>query len=407
MLVPDLRPLSVGEIIDVAIKIWRRHLPTLARIVIVVIAPLQVLSALVMASVNTSETDFETFDSEGNPIVDSGELAGWLAGMLTAQAISALAFLIASAAVLRAVSVAYLGGAPQWRESLRAVTGRLGSLIWLGFLMTAGLGLAALAFVVPAIWLGVAWSIAFPVLIAEGQKGTGALRRAFHLVRGRWWPTFGALLLAFMFEFFVGLVIGLPLGFLTANWDSDSLATLAVSTVVSVASSVITTPFMAAVLVLIYFDLRVRKEGFDLELLAQGVGVPGGSVPGQRPWNPDWAGARTGWTGPGDGWPAPSGGAHPPTPPPAGGWGAPGGPWAPPGSGVPPARPGPPPAPIDPTGGWGPPPMPPAGRDDEQPAGPADRRPAGPGDEQPAGPADRWPAGPGDERPAAGEQTER
>ena len=38
------------------------------------------------------------------------------------QALSALAFLIASAAVLRAVSVAYLGGTPDWRDSLRAAT---------------------------------------------------------------------------------------------------------------------------------------------------------------------------------------------------------------------------------------------------------------------------------------------
>ena len=366
VLVPDLRPLSVGEIIDVAIKIWRRHLPTLARIVIVVVAPLQILSALVMASVTTSETDFETFDPEGNPVVDTGELAGWLAGMLTAQAISALAFLIASAAVLRAVSVAYLGGAPQWRESLRAVTGRIGSLIWLGFLMTAGLGLAALAFLVPAIWLGVAWSIAFPVLIAEGQRGTGAMRRAFGLVRGRWWPTFGALVLAFMFEFFVGLVIGLPLGFLTAGWDSDSLASLAVSTVISIASSVITTPFMAAVLVLIYFDLRVRKEGFDLQLMAQGVGISGAAVPAEGPGNPGgWTGTRGGWTGTPGGWPAPGG--RWPTPA--------GGAWAPPGSAVPPLpRTGPPPEPIDPTGGWGRPPPPPAG---DEPAGPGDEPPPG------------------------------
>ena len=58
VLVPDLRPLSVGEIIDVAIKIWRRHLPTLARIVVVVVAPVQILAALVAASVSSTENVF-------------------------------------------------------------------------------------------------------------------------------------------------------------------------------------------------------------------------------------------------------------------------------------------------------------------------------------------------------------
>ena len=381
VLVPDLRPLSVGEIIDVAIKIWRRHLPTLARIVFVVVAPVQVLSALVAASVSSTDTVFNGVDSAGNPAVDTHALAGWLAGMFTAQALSALAFLVASAAVLRAVSVAYLGGTPDWRDSLRAATGRLRSLIWLGLLMSSGLFLAAVALFVPFIWLGVAWSVAFPVLIAEGQRGTGALRRAFRLVRGRWWPTFGALLLAFMFQFFLGLVVGIPLGFLTANWDSGSAAAIALTTAVSVLSSVVTTPFMAAVLVLIYFDLRVRKEGFDLELLSQGVGIPG-AFPAAGPWIPpgQWVGSGGGWPAPGGGWPAPNGG----WPAPSGGWPAPTGdrpapppsptgappasappasappasapPAGAPPTGAPPNPPGPWDAPIDPTGGWGPPP---------------------------------------------------
>ena len=43
-------------------------------------------------------------------------------------------------------------------------------------------------------------------------------------------------------------------------------------TIVNTLSSLITLPLFAAVLTIIYFDLRVRKEGFDLQLLARGVG---------------------------------------------------------------------------------------------------------------------------------------
>jgi len=323
--VPDLRPLSVGEIIDVAIKIWRRHLPTLARIVFVVVAPVQVLSALVAASVSPG-TGFTGVDAAGNPSVDTHAVGAWLAGMITAQALAAVAFLIASAAVLRAVSVAYLGGEPEWRDSLRAAAARLRSLIWLGFLMGGGLMLAAVALFIPFIWLGVSWSIAFPVLIAEGAVGTGALRRAFRLVRGRWWATFGALVLAFMFQAFVGLVLGIPLGLFLSSRDPGSALALVISTVVGIVSSVITTPFMAAVLVLVYFDLRVRKEGFDLELLAQGVGVPG-ALPAPGTWTPPggWTGGG-GWPSPGGAWPSPG----PSWPPPGDGWPAPQAP--PPGS---------------------------------------------------------------------------
>jgi len=340
VLVPDLRPLSVGEIIDVAVKIWRRHFAILAKIVFVVVAPVQIVSALVAASVTTGG-GINTVDATGNTTVDGGRLAAFLAGMFTAQILSGLAFLISSAAVLRAVSVAYLGGTPDWRESLRAATGRLGSLLWLAFLMGGGLVLAALALFFPFVWLGVSWSVAFPALIAEGQRGTGALRRSFRLVKGRWWSVFGALFLAFLLQFFIGLVVGVPLGFLTANWDSASAGSLIVSTLISVVSSVITTPFMAAVLVLIYFDLRVRKEGFDLELLSQGVGIPTDGLPPGGPWQ-----------GPGGGWSGQPGGA------PGGAWPAPGGSWPAP-SGSSERWPGPgAEEPVGPTGGWGPPPAP-------------------------------------------------
>ena len=382
VLVPDLRPLSVGEIIDVAIKMWRRQFGTLARIVFVVVAPVELFATLVTASV--SNFDVEAFDpATGDPTLDGGAFAGWLAGMFTAQVLSGLAFLISSAAVLRAVSVAYLGGTPDWRESLRAATSRLPSLLWLGLLMFGGLGLAAIALIIPAIWLGVAWSLAFPVMIAEGQRGTKAMGRSFRLVQNRWWPTFGALFLAFLLQSFIGLVLGIPLGILTFTSEGDSLVAIFFSMIVNVVASVVTTPFMAAVLVLIYFDLRVRKEGFDLQLLAQGVGHPGS--PGAESWTAgadsgghwggggsQWGDAGGGWSqSPGGNWPAPSGNWPSPS-------GSPPGPaghssWAPPGSGLPasdpPAGPSPGPRfddPIDPTrpsGAWPPPPRPEEPRD--------------------------------------------
>ena len=388
MLVPDLRPLSVGEIIDVAIKMWRRHFGTLARIVLVVVAPVELFATVVMASVGNF--DVEGFDPvTGDPTFDGGAFAGWMAGMFTAQILSGLAFLISSAAVVRAVSVAYLGGTPDWRDSLKAATSRLPSLIWLAFLMFGGLVLAAIALIVPAIWLGVAWALAFPVLIAEGRRGTDAMRRSFRLVQNRWWPTFGALFLAFLLQSFIGLVIGIPLGILAFSEEGDSLWALVLSMIVNVGTSVVTTPFMAAVLVLIYFDLRVRKEGFDLQLLAQGVGHPVSE--GAATWV---AGGGAGHWGSGGGQWGDAGGGWGQAP--GGNWPPPGSGWAPPGSGAPPPPPPPPPPPagppaprfeepIDPTRPeWPPPP-----RTDWPPPRP----------EEPGGATDQWPPPPRPEEP--------
>jgi len=51
------------------------------------------------------------------------------------------------------------------------------------------------ALMVPAIWLGVTFSMWSSVVVVEKRGAIGSLRRSFHLVRGRWWPSFGFLLL--------------------------------------------------------------------------------------------------------------------------------------------------------------------------------------------------------------------
>ena len=66
----------------------------------------------------------------------------------------------------------------------------------------------------------------------------------------------------------LGLLFGATL---IASLDNEALAAV-IYTLVNTLSSLITLPLFAAVLTIIYFDLRVRKEGFDLHLLARGVG---------------------------------------------------------------------------------------------------------------------------------------
>ena len=66
----------------------------------------------------------------------------------------------------------------------------------------------------------------------------------------------------------LGVVFGATL---VATTDNEAVAAV-IYTIVNTLSSLITLPLFAAVLTIIYFDLRVRKEGFDLQLLARGVG---------------------------------------------------------------------------------------------------------------------------------------
>ena len=157
-----------------------------------------------------------------------------------------------------------------------------------------------------------AWSVAVPVLLIEGTRGFRALGRSFNLVRRRWWPTAGILLLANLLATAVAAGIGLvALPLLFAGRDNELVYDLA-NGVFGAAASVLTIPFVAAVVAVVYFDLRVRKEGFDLQLMAQRIGAPAGSVrPTLMPWTQPAPGAGGGWAPPPPGWEP-----QPPSPPP-------------------------------------------------------------------------------------------
>ena len=145
--------------------------------------------------------------------------------------------------------------------------------------------------------------MSYPALLAEDLRGSKALGRSFRLTRGRWWATFGAVLVMYLIVLVISGILGLLLGAtLIASLDSEALAAV-LTTIVNTLPSLITLPLFAAVLTMIYYDLRVRKEGFDLHLLAQGVG---GDAP--TPENVA-ASSGLGWSEPSSG-----GGFAPPAP---------------------------------------------------------------------------------------------
>lgn len=281
--VPQLRPLGIGEILDVAIKITTRHFWTLARAVLVVVVPLQLVSSIVDLSVaegtlSSGGANLET-DEFGNPQLEPSEIWTFFAAVLVSTVLGLLAQTIATGACFKAVTDAYLGRTPSWLGSTSHVLRRLHSILWISFLTYFLGGLAFLACVIPGVWLFIAWTVAIPAFLTEEVKGRRALGRSFRLVRDFWWRTFAIILLG---AILAGIVSGVLVGLLTAvTFTSDStLAAVVASFVASVAAGVITTPFIAAVTIVLYIDLRVRKEGFDLALLAERLGEGGDPATG-------------------------------------------------------------------------------------------------------------------------------
>jgi len=296
---PELRPLSIGEILDVAIKIYLRNAWTLFRVVLVVVAPVQIVSALIEASAASSGDTTR---------VSSHDIALGVTAIVAVAILGIVANTVATGASFKAVADAYLGEQPTWRSSLRFAFARIHSILWITFL---GGILTVIGFVfciIPGIYFWIAFAVAVPVLLTEGVKGSKALGRSRRLVKDRWWGTFGVVLLGTILAGIVSAAIGGLARLAGGSADASSVAGFLVNTVSGTLGSMISTPFTAAFVTVLYFDLRVRKEAFDLQLLAERIGLTAPPEGGYRP-APGAAPA-----------PRPTGGAAPPYWPPPPGW---------------------------------------------------------------------------------------
>ncbi len=258
----QLRPLSIGEILDVAFKLYFRHWKTFMAIVALIAIPAAALTGLIIAS---------TIDFASKGKLYYVDNSAQTSGVIVILVVALVALLLITACAFRAVSQAYLGHRPSLGESIRFALPRLFSLLWIFILAGLGTVIGFLLLVIPGVYLLVAWFAVVPVLLVEGAKGSRALGRSRELVKGRWWSTFGVLLV-------LGILISVTsaIGQQVASAllsSSSSVATIVtVTQVVDALTRIVTEPIAVAGVVVLYFDLRVRREGFDVSLMIDQLG---------------------------------------------------------------------------------------------------------------------------------------
>lgn len=279
---PDLRPLRIGEILDVGLKVYTRNWKTLFWLVAVVIIPVQVVGVFVILSTipdalaTATQNPFEFDPTAPPPALEPNDFLIQMAGTLVVWLLGLISTAVATGACFKAVSDAYLGERSEWRSSLRYAFHHFRSLVWVVLISTVATLVGFVLCLLPGIWLAVIWSVAIPVLLTEGRRGTKALGRSFNLVQSRFWPATGVIVIAFLIQLVLGWAVGaglLSAVFLTEIGE-NVLLTQVLNGAAGALAAIIATPFQAAIAAVLYFDLRVRSEGFDLQLLAQRMGTP-------------------------------------------------------------------------------------------------------------------------------------
>jgi hypothetical protein len=136
--------------------------------------------------------------------------------------------------------------------------------------------LGAIASLVLDVWFWTMFSMSAAAVVLERQGPAHALGRSWRLVRKSFWRVFGILLLAGIIVLVASSVLRLPFTVISAAFSSGSapltqaiqpsVASLVIGAVGSIIAGAITQPISAGVTVLLYVDLRMRREGLDLAL---------------------------------------------------------------------------------------------------------------------------------------------
>jgi hypothetical protein len=248
----ELRPLSTGEILDGALVLLRRYFVLLFGIAVVCEGvPTAIDVYIDLSGGSASHPDLALLD----------------------RLLSAVGTLLVIGATVRAVSQAYLGGAPRLDDSLHYARERLGAVFGASFMSGLVVLLATLALVIPGIVVGCGYSVAGQVAALEAPPSSSdALRRSWELTKGFkgkalvLWVVSLALLLVVVASVSV-------LGGLVTGAVGDQRGLEAVVTVLLALVGLFLYPLISCVFTLFYYDLRVRKEGFDLEVLSRQLGI--------------------------------------------------------------------------------------------------------------------------------------
>lgn len=267
-----LRPLDIGDLLDETFRMYRRHFLLFGGISVILAIPSAALFGLAVGSFTSvlqqtgSQSDFSFL----GPL-----LATFAAGVVVNLVI--LPFTMG--AVMYAACESALGRPVTAGGVFMAILRRYFPLLgyWVLFLISGWLALAlCVAPIALWIWVFVAWSVVVPAMFVENIGLGAAFGRSWNLVQGRWWRTFLVLFLMLVIWYVVGIGLGgfIQLGqYLLALVLSPFIAA-AISVGVSELVSALVNPVIQIAIVLIYFDLRVRKEALDLFQMAHQLAAP-------------------------------------------------------------------------------------------------------------------------------------
>jgi hypothetical protein len=267
-----LRPLDVGDILDGTFSAVRRS----PRATLGLSAALISVQQLLLAGAQVATGDLPTA-SGVSPASGPLRFVGGLGGVI-GLVLSGIIGAVLTGMIVVVVSDDVLGRKATVAGVWRRVRPRLWALVAASAAISLLPFLGLLLFIVPGVILWTAWSLTVPALVLERLGPIRALRRSWRLAWPDFWRVFGlrglSVLLGSLMQYLVVIPFAVIAGLLAVALgagESDQLPFIAWALIAlgSITGGMISQPFLAGVLTLLYVDRRMRAEGLDIALQLQ------------------------------------------------------------------------------------------------------------------------------------------
>jgi len=243
----SLRARGPSEIVDAAFALYRRHAKPYLMVTAIAMTPALILNLI-----------FVSGQSQPNPEAPFQDLWRIFPGMLAGL----ISYTLVGAFVSQMGSDVYLGREPDVGATLRSVIPMLPRLI--GYLIVSSLlfGASFLLLIIPAIFVFIKTVVANNALVIERKGVFSSISRSWGLTKKRKGHVFGTLALLFGIYFIIGI------GFFVAGAASGNET---VQQILNSVVGILAAPLLQLGIMVLYYDLRIRSEGFDLEHMAQSI----------------------------------------------------------------------------------------------------------------------------------------
>jgi hypothetical protein len=260
-------PMALGDILGKAFELYRDNAMKLIQLLAIVVVPLTLVQAFfVRVWIKPCDTtEINTLEDLSNAIdrctggIGRGLLIGalsWFVAILIQQLILG--------ALTHGAAGALIGRPVDANASYKYALSRIGGLILLALLIGLVVFAGFFLLIIGALIFAVFLSMATPAFIIERKGVTQSMSRSWDLVSGSWWHVFGVIVVA-------TIIAGIVSGIVTAIAGNDNFF---LYWIFSTIGTLITAPFVALVGVVLYVDLRARREGLDAAKLQAELDQP-------------------------------------------------------------------------------------------------------------------------------------